>query len=146
MKTEDNNDVPWWFEGLNFTCAGCGRCCRGEPGAIWITEDELRNIAHYIGVSEDEFVRRFTTTIWKRTSIKERSNGDCVFYDNETSRCTINSVKPAQCSAFPFWHSVLRTRQHWNKAAKTCLGMNDGELHDAEEIELILKTLPYDDL
>ena len=35
----------WWEEGLRFTCLGCGRCCRGEPGAIFFTPEEEEKIA-----------------------------------------------------------------------------------------------------
>ena len=30
----------WYAEGLRFACTGCGDCCTGEPGAIWVNEDE----------------------------------------------------------------------------------------------------------
>src|SRR5207248_8895996 len=35
---------PWYQDGLAFTCTRCGKCCTGEPGFVWVTDDELAAI------------------------------------------------------------------------------------------------------
>ena len=39
-KNKDNQSdtIPWFKEGLKFECQRCGRCCRGEPGVIWVNK------------------------------------------------------------------------------------------------------------
>ncbi len=44
----------WWEEGLRFTCLGCGRCCRGEPGAIYFTPEEEAAMAAFLGTGTEE--------------------------------------------------------------------------------------------
>ena len=41
--------APWYKDGLQFTCTQCGDCCTGAPGVVWVTDDELREIADYLG-------------------------------------------------------------------------------------------------
>ena len=62
----------WWEEGLRFTCLGCGRCCRGEPGAIYFTPEEEAAMAAFLGVDVGEFRNRFVTGKWRAPSLKEK--------------------------------------------------------------------------
>ncbi|MCR5347640.1 MAG: YkgJ family cysteine cluster protein [Fretibacterium sp.] len=123
----------WWEEGLRFHCLGCGRCCRGEPGAIFFTPEEARRIAGYLGISRAE-LRRQITMRWGRPSFRERPNGDCVFYDADSARCSIYPVRPSQCRSFPFWPETLRSRAEWDRYAARCPGMNEGPLLSPAEI------------
>jgi Fe-S-cluster containining protein len=136
---------------VRFSCIGCGRCCRGEPGAVFFTPDEGRRIAEGIEVNgerftEEEFTKIFVTMKWGRPSLRERSNGDCVFYDAELARCKIYPLRPAQCALFPFWPSVMRSRESWDREAELCPGMNEGRLYTDKEIEALLALSPFEDL
>jgi len=133
---------PWYAEGLRFECLGCGRCCRGEPGAIWITPEENLRIPQYLSLDASEWRNRLTWK-WVFVSIRERANGSCVFYDEETARCGIYPVRPAQCDLFPFWPSIMKCRENWDENARTCPGMNQGRLHTREEIETLLSRSPF---
>lgn len=136
-----------WFEGgVKFSCIGCGRCCRGEPGAIWFTQSEAQHICALLGISEEEFRAEFTKKLWGHDSIIERKNGDCFFYDPDSAKCVIYDVRPAQCRLFPFWISVMESQNSWNEAAKSCPGMNDGELHGIDEILSKLSENPFNEL
>ena len=38
----------------------------------------------------------------------------CIFLDNETNECEIYSVRPIQCSTYPFWSNILESEKNWN--------------------------------
>ncbi len=93
-------------------CEHCGgACCLGETGFIWISEEELIDLAAYLTIPLEEL---HTTSVFKvdhRYSLRERrlENGDyaCIFFDLEAERCTIYEVRPEQCRTFPFWDEYL---------------------------------------
>lgn len=136
----------WWEKGLRFTCLGCGRCCRGEPGAIYFTAEEEERMAAFLSSPLPEFRRRYVTSRWRAPSLKERQNGDCIFYDASSDRCVLYPVRPLQCRLFPFWRVLLESEEAWNEAAASCPGMNEGAFHSAEEIRTLLGLNPFPDL
>ena len=138
--------VAWWSEGVFFSCIGCGRCCRGEPGAIFFTLEEGERVRDFLRVNEAEFRRDYVTPEWGKPSFVERQNGDCVFYDANETKCSIYPIRPIQCALFPFWASVMESRKEWDKEARRCPGMNDGRLHTAEEIGNALAKNPFENL
>ena len=136
----------WWRNGARFACIGCGRCCRGEPGAIFFTPDEGARVREHLGLTEDEFREKYVTLKWGSPSFVERRNGDCVFYDSREAKCAIYPLRPAQCVLFPFWPSLMESKDLWDEHAERCPGMNDGRLYAAEEILEFLDCCPYEDL
>ena len=68
---------PWWHEGLRFECIRCGRCCRGEPGAVWFSTEEGKNISDYL--IPRGFFRLYVVSRLGRHSLRERPSGDCIF-------------------------------------------------------------------
>ncbi|MGI6784685.1 MAG: YkgJ family cysteine cluster protein [Aminivibrio sp.] len=136
----------WWEEGLRFSCIGCGRCCRGEPGAIFYTPEEEAALAAQLGLSLQEFRDRYTTSRWEAPSLKEKRGGDCIFHDEKTNLCLVYEVRPMQCRLFPFWPSLLESPETWERAALSCPGMNDGDWHSPEEIADLLADCPFPDL
>jgi len=136
----------WWSEGVFFSCKSCGRCCRGEPGAIFFTIEEGERVRDFLGVSEVEFRRDYVTLKWEAASFTERRNGDCVFYDATEAKCAIYPIRPLQCTLFPFWASVMESREKWDKQARRCPGMDTGQFHSAEEIQKALKKDPFGSL
>lgn len=137
---------PWWSKGLWFECIGCGRCCRGEPGAVWFTPQEGWNIARAINLSEDEFRERYVTWSYGRESLRELKNGDCVFYRRQDDRCGIYKARPVQCRLFPFWPSLLESEEAWEEAACSCPGMNSGRYYGPDLIARFLKAAPFGNL
>src|SRR6056297_743878 len=130
--------LPWWSKGLYFACLGCGRCCRGEPGAIWVTKKEIINISNSPDVEEQAFQKKFLTQRWGELSLKEKQNGECIFYNTNIGGCGIYSVRPLQCRLYPFWGSILESPSCWEREAGHCPGINNGRLFEYKEIESLL--------
>ena len=51
MQSPDHeaNSQRWYKDGLQFECTGCGDCCTGEPGYVWVSEQEIQNLADLTG-------------------------------------------------------------------------------------------------
>ena len=75
-----------------------------------------------------------------RRSLRERPNGDCVFWDRAAG-CTIYPVRPPQCRTWPFWESHLATPEAWEEVRQVCPGAGQGELIAAEEITRRLRII-----
>lgn len=127
---------PWFKEGLRFKCTECGKCCTGEPGFVWITEEEIKQMALFLKIPIDDFVRRYVRNIFGRLSlIENKVNFDCVFLKDK--RCQIYEARPQQCRNFPWWKENLESKESWNEASKRCEGINhpDAPLVFLKEIE-----------
>lgn len=127
---------PWYKEGLQFKCTGCGHCCTGSPGYVWIDEEEATSMAVALQISLEEFVKKYTRRIGNRISLKEHPrNYDCVFLKEK--KCTIYTARPKQCRTFPWWQENLETPEHWKEAAARCEGINapDAPVISLDEIE-----------
>lgn len=131
---------PWYHAGLHFQCTRSGHCCTGEPGFVWVNDEELEAIARYRNEPVEQTRALFTRLAGRRRTLREKNNGDCVFYDKEKG-CTVYSVRPRQCRTWPFWESNLRTPEAWAKTCEVCPGAGRGELVPAEEITRRLKVI-----
>lgn len=58
-------------------------------------------MADHLGLTEREFVQRFTRLRPDRKglALKDKENGECLFLDGDN--CRVQSVKPQQCRDFP---------------------------------------------
>jgi len=126
---------PWYKDGLRFTCTQCGNCCTGPEGVVWVNEQEIKQIAEYIGKSIGEMRLEHTRLVGRRVSLKEFANGDCTFFDGEKRGCTIYPVRPRQCRTWPFWDSNLESPEDWQAIQQTCPGAGKGNFFSLEEIE-----------
>ena len=85
---------------IHYTCQRCTNCCRW-PGVVRVDENEITRIAAHVGMAEDEFIARHTRLRPDRRglSLLEKSDASCEWLDGRD--CRLQSVKPAQCRAFP---------------------------------------------
>ena len=131
---------PWYADGLAFACTQCGNCCTGAPGYVWLTDDELEALAAHLGRPVAEVRDLHTRSARGKRTLRERANGDCVFYDRKKG-CTVYPVRPAQCRTWPFWESNLNTPEAWQQAVEICPGSGEGQLISVEEITARLKVI-----
>lgn len=129
------SEQPWYEDGLRFQCTGCGDCCTGAPGYVWVNKAEIEAIAAEIEASLDEFYDKYVRKIGIRYSLVEFPNGDCVFFDSRQRSCNVYEVRPRQCRTWPFWKSNLRTPESWQETCDDCPGSGQGRLVPLEEIE-----------
>ncbi len=125
----------WYKDGLQFTCTQCGDCCTGAPGTVWVSDEELLEIAEYLDKPIGE-IRLFHTRIVRgRVSLTEFANGDCTFFDPRTRKCTVYAARPIQCRTWPFWNSHLATPEAWQRVCDTCPGAGEGAFFSLEQIQ-----------
>lgn len=130
----------WYQGGLRFRCMECGNCCTGEPGYVWVTRDEIRGIAGYLGADGDWLGKDQIRRIGFKYSLREKANGDCIFLGHGPDgkrACGIYPVRPLQCRTWPFWTVNLTSVSAWREASQRCPGMNNGREHSFQNIEEI---------
>jgi hypothetical protein len=126
----------WYEEGLHFSCTGCGKCCSGAPGYVWVTPEEMTAIASHLSMPFELFVRRYIRQVADRFALTEikKQNYDCVFLQN--CKCIIYEVRPRQCRTFPWWKENLVSEKIWEETAASCEGISpNGRLTSFETIQ-----------
>jgi Fe-S-cluster containining protein len=112
----------WIGGGLAFHCTACGDCCTGEPGAVWVNDDDIARLAAHFGVSSQQFETEHVRTVGARRSLYERFNGDCEFFDPATRGCGVYTARPTQCRTFPWWPHLIESREAWEGVCRSCEG------------------------
>ncbi len=128
-------DLPWYQNGLRFECSECGDCCTGAPGFVWVSPEEIAELAQELDMDSASFQAQFVRDVGARKSLTERANGDCVFFDATARNCTVYDARPIQCKTWPFWNSNLESPKAWAATCKVCPGSGQGKLHILESIE-----------
>lgn len=127
-------EKPWYRDGLAFECTRCGACCTGAPGYVWVTPEEIADLAGHLGLAIEAFSRRYVRQVGGRLSLIERPNGDCIFWERAAG-CTVYPARPAQCRTWPFWPENLETPADWERTVGACPGAGRGRFFSLEEIE-----------
>ena len=100
-------DFPYHFN--KNACNTCkGNCCRGLGGYVWISPEELAEMAKTKKMDESDFSKKYIRMVQGRLSLTEIViNGEyfCCFFDRISCRCTLYEARPKQCKTFPFWDS-----------------------------------------
>lgn len=117
---------PWYKKGLRFQCTGCGQCCTGFPGHVWVTDAEIEAIAKTLNISVEECMKKHVRRIGNRHSLREMPKTySCVFLDGK--KCSIYHARPKQCRTFPWWPENLSSKQEWQEAAERCEGIGHAD-------------------
>lgn len=82
-----------------------------------------------------EFEKQYVREVGIRKSLVEYDNGDCVFLDAESRKCTVYEARPRQCRTWPFWDSTLKNEAAWEETCEVCPGSGIGKLYSLEQIE-----------
>jgi Fe-S-cluster containining protein len=129
------DELPWYQDGLRFTCSQCGDCCSGAPGYVWVNNEEIAALAALVGMSSEAFEVEYVRQVGIRKSLKEFSSGDCIFLDPEKRGCTVYDARPRQCRTWPFWDSNLKSPADWAHTCSVCPGSGKGKLYQLQQIE-----------
>jgi len=106
-----------------FTCRLCGACCRGQ-GGIYILKDEAEEAGKLLGLSSEDFTRRFTEPKHGLLSLKTGPEGYCLLRDPESGRCRIHKVKPVMCRDWPFFMAPLNYSEAFENIKDSCPGIH----------------------
>ncbi|HYE61850.1 MAG TPA: YkgJ family cysteine cluster protein [Phycisphaerales bacterium] len=136
-----------WFahgEGLAFQCTLCGNCCTGAEGYVLFTDAEAAALARRLNITLPEFLELYTHDTIRGRSLKERETThgfDCVFLDRDKipgkAVCGVYEDRPAQCRTWPFWKSNLTSRWAWERAKRTCPGMDKGRVYPVQQVRVL---------
>ena len=137
------SESAFYSPGLRFSCERCSHCCRKESGFVYLSENDLARLAKALQMDYTAFIKTWCRWVdfgrgSQRLSLREKSNFDCIFWDNA---CSVYESRPLQCRAFPFWDSTLSSAAAWEKTGESCPGINKGKLYPKEEIERLLRAV-----
>jgi Fe-S-cluster containining protein len=134
--------------GLRFGCTMCGHCCTGPEGYVLVTDEECKALAKRLSLPLPEFLRRHTRMLREGRSLNEfktEHGMDCEFLDRKSipgkAVCGVYEDRPSQCRTWPFWPSIVGSRQSWERAKRTCPGIDKGKLVPVEKIRILRDTI-----
>ena len=108
---------------LRFECTQCGACCSGEPGFVWVDENEIESLAAEMDLTVDEFEYQFV----RRSGAEQELEGVPRWRlhpagSRDSRKCTVYDARPIQCRTWPFWDSNLKKRKDWKETCEVCPG------------------------
>lgn len=127
-------------EGLPFKCTGCGACCTGSPGFVWLLEEDIIRILDHLKISREKFLTTYCRYVdGKYSLIEDEKNFDCIFLKD--NKCSLYQARPKQCRTYPFWKEIIKDKDSWDKEQIHCEGINrkDGTAFPRKRIEEILQ-------
>ena len=132
--------------GLRFECTKCGHCCtnRGEYAHVYVSDEEVDDLAACLDVIRGQFKRRYTFVDeygWRQLRF---TNDRCVFLD-DAGRCGVYGARPVQCRTFPFWRELVKDGQWTAEARSLCEGVGRGRLYSIEEAEVLMHVFEESD-
>jgi len=126
----------FYENGLRFQCQRCSGCCRGEPGYVFLHDEDIDRLSGRLGTDRETFLegrcRVVDMGIERLYSLKEKKNNDCEFWD---AGCSLYLDRPVQCSSYPFWAQIVESEASWQAEAGVCPGIGKGRLFSKAEIE-----------
>ncbi|MFZ4673481.1 MAG: YkgJ family cysteine cluster protein, partial [Chlamydiia bacterium] len=125
---------PWYLDGVYFKCTNCGNCCAKEPGAVFLSKEEIDQFVEGLKIARADFLERYTRKLHGKVALKEHPNFDCVFLKDQ--KCTAYKYRPKQCRTYPFWPELLRSTKSWDAEKSRCEGLDhpDGEYFSFNQI------------
>lgn len=127
----------FYENGLKFECTQCSKCCRFDPGYVFLSYNDLDRLIKLFKMSEDSFIKQYCREVDmgenKRLSLIEKPNYDCIFWSN--GGCEIYEFRPLQCRSYPFWKPFLLNQEAWELEAESCPGINKGNIVSKKNIE-----------
>ncbi len=125
-ETKQEEALPWFTEGLKFKCTGCGKCCTGSDGYVYISKTDIETMSNHLSLTTKEFTKTYTRHVSGEYALKDQpKSGDCIFLKN--NQCSVYEARPIQCRTFPWWVQNLRGPEEWIEAGKHCEGIEHPE-------------------
>jgi len=140
---DEEIETPAWFaDGLKFKCTGCGQCCTGSPGYVFLSETDLTRLAEHFHLTVEKFAQKHTRLVDGTYALLDRPlSHDCIFLQD--NKCSAYEARPTQCRTFPWWIQHLREPSDWEEAAKRCEGINHPDAPTIPLIQIEEQCLTY---
>lgn len=140
----DQNTQEWFKEGLRFKCTGCGKCCTGAPGYVFLSPRDIDALASHLEMSISDFMKKYTYQVDEKVSLIDRPKSDhCIFLKN--NQCSVYEARPSQCRTFPWWVYFLKDKASWQKAKRHCEGIDHPDAQVVPAVEIAVQQLTYSD-
>lgn len=142
VKIDKNyNKLLKKIDNIDFACQRCSNCCRREPGAVFLTEDDVNKLSSNLGLPVKTFIDQCCRGLEKDgkfvVALKERSNYDCIFWSNG---CIVYKDRPLQCRTFPFWPFLVENSDLLEDEKKRCKGIGvKGDLTLEQKVDFYTK-------
>lgn len=138
--TKENSS--WIKEGLRFKCTGCGKCCTGSPGYVFLSPQDLSDLSTHLQMKEEEFVAKYTRLVGNRLSLIDRpGTADCIFLKDK--KCSAYEARPVQCKTFPWWVDQISSQKAWLEAKEFCEGIEHPEAPLIPRLEIEVQCMSY---
>ena len=107
-----------------------------------MSESDLERAATYLDMTAAEFEARYVIRFRHLLRLRRpaRRESHCPFLN--TDGCSIHEVKPTQCRTYPFWPSLVESRESWKLEGKFCPGIGKGELVQIKQAREIAAEIP----
>ena len=106
-----------------FECKPSGNCCAIPGGFVRVTDDERRNIAAHLNLTEQALQSRYLQP--DGVHLKDGLGNRCVFLqDGAKAGCSIYPVRPQKCRDWPFWPEALTNPTLRHQIQRTCPGVS----------------------
>lgn len=134
-------EEKFYKKGLNFECQRCSFCCGHSPGVVYLSKRDLDALCSFFNMKYSEFVQKYCRWVnyyYGKTvlALQEQKNYDCILWNKG---CSAYTARPVQCSTWPFWTWIVKSKKDWEECGAECPGINKGRLWSVEEIEKNLK-------
>lgn len=129
-------NIPWFQDGLRFQCTGCGKCCTGPDGYVFLSPSDIDRLSLHFELDPKDFLKKYCRFVDGRYALLDKAQSDdCLFLQDK--KCSIYEARPTQCRTFPWWVQHLRDEKDWEEASQRCEGINhkDAPLVPALHIE-----------
>lgn len=115
---------------LRFKCIQCGKCCIDNTTIVNVTYNDILRIKNGLNLSIDELLEVLGFYMFEQkvssqeiqkmvippvetekglafVGLKKNEEGACFFFDSESKKCRIYSLRPNFCRTFPFSFDII---------------------------------------
>ena len=104
-----------------FQCQGTGNCCIA-PGYVYVTNNDIDNMANILNVSKKTFMDYFVITKNGYLLIASPTHRSRCFLSAD-NQCTVYEGRPLACQTYPNWDVIWATDETLLKEASHCKGL-----------------------
>ena len=135
-------DEPWFKDGLRFKCTGCGKCCTGSSGFVFLSPRDLIELACHYRISVQEFIDRYTRIVDGQICLLDAPKTDeCIFLKDR--KCSVYQARPIQCRTFPWWLHSIQSPASWHATAKDCEGIEHPDAPLVPGSQIAMESMIY---